>query len=79
MTSINFTQLEKAAIPSAEFVRAAVTFYGADRILWGSDFGNSQGTYAELVAKGIASTAKLNSAEKQAVLHNTGRRVYGRT
>ena len=46
--------------------------------MWGSDFGNSEGTYAELVKRGVSATAKLNAREKRAVLHDTGRTVYGR-
>lgn len=78
ITTMNFDALGKASLGAPEFVRAVVDFYGADHVMWGSDFGNSVGTYPELVNRALAATAKLNSRERENVLHDTGRAVYGR-
>jgi L-fuconolactonase len=76
LTTLNLELAEKANVSVPEFVRALVDFYGADHILWGSDFGNSPGTYPELVARALAAVSKLSPSEKREVLHNTGRSVY---
>ncbi len=58
-----------------EVLRRAVDFYGADKIMWGSDIGTSSGTYKEMVARAVESTRLLDDEERRKVLHDTGRRV----
>ena len=57
-------------------LRRAVDLYGAGHLMWGSDIGTSSGTYKEMVQRFLDSAALLNAAEKQAVFHDTGRRVF---
>lgn len=76
VTTINFNQLDGAGIDSAAFVRRLVDLYGADRVMWGSDFGNTAGTFEDMVARAEAATALLAPAERLAVLHDTGKRVF---
>ncbi|MGC3982344.1 MAG: amidohydrolase family protein [Steroidobacteraceae bacterium] len=63
-------------IDPAAFVRHAVDLYGADRVMWGSDIGQSNGTYAELVQLGKAMAARLSIGEQRKVLHDTAARVF---
>jgi L-fuconolactonase len=77
-TTINLDLLRESDLPSADFVRHLVDVYGADHVLWGSDIGNSAGTYKELINRILASTAKLSDAEKQVVLHDAGVKVFQR-
>jgi L-fuconolactonase len=77
-TTINLDFLREAHLPAPEFVRRLVTVYGADHVLWGSDLGNSGGTYPELVARIIDSTSKLTATERKKVLRDTGKAVFVR-
>lgn len=77
-TSVNIGQLTNAKLAPADLLRRAVDAFGADRILWGSDIGNSPGSYAELVRGAIAATAQLNADEQRKVLRDTGMRVFVR-
>lgn len=75
-TTLNSLALEKAKVPSEDFLRFAVQTYGADHIMWGSDTGNNKLEYGELVARGEAASTKLTSAEQHQVFHDTGKAVF---
>jgi predicted TIM-barrel fold metal-dependent hydrolase/ketosteroid isomerase-like protein len=75
-TTLNLQTLEKAKVPAADFVRFAVDTYGADRIMWGSDFGNTKREYADLVKSAVDSTAKLTLPEQRQMLRETARGVH---
>jgi predicted TIM-barrel fold metal-dependent hydrolase len=66
---------EQGVAPEA-VLRRAVNFFGADKVMWGSDIGTSSGTYKEMVERALASTVLLNEEERRKVLHDTGRRVF---
>jgi uncharacterized protein GlcG (DUF336 family)/predicted TIM-barrel fold metal-dependent hydrolase len=76
-TTINIHNLQAVdpSLSEAELLRRAVDVYGADHIMWGSDVGNSVGLYDELVGMMVEATSLLTDAEKQAVMHDTGKRV----
>jgi predicted TIM-barrel fold metal-dependent hydrolase len=74
-TSLSMDCIREQGLAVEKVLRRAVDFYGADKIMWGSDIGTSSGTYKEMVQRAIASTALLNEAERGKVLHDTGRRV----
>lgn len=75
-TSINLDILRESKVDSAEFLRRAVDFYGADRIMWGSDIGTSSGTYMDMVQRALEACRFLTARETDAVLHLTGSRVF---
>lgn len=75
-TSLNMDVIREKGIPPQAVLRRAVDFFGADKVMWGSDIGTSSGTYHEMVQRGIASTALLSDDERGKVLHDTGRRVF---
>lgn len=75
-TTINIEQLQAAKISTADFLRRVVDVYGADHVMWGSDVGNSTGTYEQLVDDAVAASAKLTADEKRKVFHDTGRSVF---
>jgi predicted TIM-barrel fold metal-dependent hydrolase len=75
-SSINIEALNEAKIPTADFLRHAVDVFGANRIMWGSDLGNSAGTFESLVEEAIAATAKLTPAERKWVLRDSGRTIH---
>ncbi|MET4576834.1 amidohydrolase family protein [Ottowia thiooxydans] len=75
-TSINLDICREMGIPADKVLRRAVDLYGADRVMWGSDIGTSSGTYKDMVQRAIDSTTLLSDAEKRAVFHDTGRRIF---
>lgn len=76
VTSLLFNRLKSANVSTAEFVRHVVDVFGADRVMWGSDQGNTLMPYKLMVQEAFEATALLNPAEKAQVLHDTGYRVF---
>ncbi len=76
ITTINLDVLRESNITVEGFVRRVVDVFGADRVMWGSDLGNSSGDYAEMIDRMVEATALLSVDERRAVMHDTGRRVF---
>jgi predicted TIM-barrel fold metal-dependent hydrolase len=74
-TSLIMDCIREGGVAPEAVLRRTVDFYGADKIMWGSDIGTSSGTYAEMVQRAIDSTMLLTDEERRKVLHDTGRRV----
>jgi predicted TIM-barrel fold metal-dependent hydrolase len=74
-TSLNMDVIREKGFLPEEVLRAVVDFYGADKVMWGSDIGTSSGTYAEMIERAKASTRLLTEDERRKVLHDTGRRI----
>jgi predicted TIM-barrel fold metal-dependent hydrolase len=77
-TTINLDSLDKAGISPAQFLRHAVAVFGADHLMWGSDFGNTPGEYSTMVERAIAATSLLKPRDRRRVLHDTGEAVFER-
>ncbi|MGC3982447.1 MAG: amidohydrolase family protein [Steroidobacteraceae bacterium] len=75
-STINLDFIQEAKLSAPDFVRKLVDVYGADHVLWGSDAGNTAGSYQELVGRIVGATTKLTDAEKHKVLHDTGKGVF---
>jgi predicted TIM-barrel fold metal-dependent hydrolase len=75
-TSLNMDAIHMANVAPEDVLRVAVDFFGAHKVMWGSDIGTSSGTYQDMVARAHASTVHLTDDEKRLVLHDTGRRVF---
>ena len=78
LSTINLDYFQTAKIDSAEFLRTAVDLFGADRIMWGSDLGNTLEPYAEMAARARKAAALLTAEERRKVLCETGRRLFSR-
>lgn len=74
-TSLNMDVIREKGVAPESVLRRAVDFFGADKVMWGSDIGTSSGTYKEMVQRGMDSTSLLTAQERQQVLHDTGRAV----
>lgn len=74
-TSLIMDVIREQGVPVENVLRRAVDFFGADKIMWGSDIGTSSGTYKEMVKRAIDSTVLLNDEERAKVLHDTGHGV----
>ena len=78
ITEINFERLVKAGVASAGLIRRMVDSFGPERLIWGSDIGQSMlWNYAEKVAMVRASTELLSDPEARAMLHDNAARIYG--
>jgi L-fuconolactonase len=78
VTDINFDRLEENHFDSAAFVRVLADRFGAGRLLWGSDVGQSPAPYREKLERLCASAALLSASEQSDFLGGTAQRIYGR-
>jgi predicted TIM-barrel fold metal-dependent hydrolase len=76
-STINLAKLATAGIPAAPVIEHLVDAFGAQRIMWGSDIGQSRGGYGEMVAMANAAVSTLTADDREQVLVRTGRTVYG--
>lgn len=74
-TSLNMDFIREKGIVPHEVLRRVVDFYGADKVMWGSDIGTSSGTYAEMIERANESMQLLTEDERRKVFHDTARRV----
>ena len=77
VTDINFDRLEEAGLDSAAFVGALAARFGADRLLWGSDVGQSPAPYDEKIARLKAAGAALPEDDRERFFGATAWRLYG--
>ena len=78
ITEINMEQLVKAGRRAPHLIRRMVDVFGPDRLVWGSDIGQSMlWTYAQKVAMAIDATAWLTEDEAARFLHDNAARLYG--
>jgi predicted TIM-barrel fold metal-dependent hydrolase len=75
-TSLNMDVAFVREVAPEKVLRRAVDFFGADKVMWGSDIGTSSGTYKDMVRRGLESTALLTADERRKVMHDTGRRIF---
>jgi L-fuconolactonase len=75
-TQINLNRFRETGIDAAQFVRRIVDTYGAGRVMWGSDYGNTKDAYPDMVAQAIAATSLLSDTERARVLHDNGARLF---
>lgn len=78
ITEINMERLVKADVRPADFVRRLVDSFGEDRLIWGSDIGQSMlWTYEEKVQMARDAAQLLSETEACKFLHDNGARIYG--
>jgi predicted TIM-barrel fold metal-dependent hydrolase len=78
LTEVNMERLHTAGISAARVVRRLADSFGADRLVWGSDVGQSlRWTYAEKASMGRAAADFLSSSERALFLHDNAARLYG--
>jgi predicted TIM-barrel fold metal-dependent hydrolase len=78
LTTINFRRFDEAGVDAARFVRDAADMFGAGRMMWGSDVGNTPETFAQMTARARSAAALLNAGERRAFLHDNGRALFAR-
>jgi predicted TIM-barrel fold metal-dependent hydrolase len=75
-TTNNIDELTAQGRATAPFLRHAVDVFGADRLMWGSDAGNTLRPYPGMVADAVAATAALTTVERRRVLHDNGQAMF---
>jgi predicted TIM-barrel fold metal-dependent hydrolase len=78
LTTITLDNLKTGNVAAAPFLRHVVDTYGADHVMWGSDYGNTPGEFAEMVGRATEATSLLTQRERRAVLHDTGKAIFAR-
>lgn len=77
ITEINMERLAAANVRPAHLVRRMVDSFGPDRLMWGSDIGQSMlWSYEEKVTMAHAATDWLNPDESQKFLYGNAARIY---
>ena len=77
LTGLNLEYLEAMHVDAARFVRRFADEFGADRMLCGTDVGQTRGPYARIVGEIRGALALLDEREREAVLFGTARRIFG--
>lgn len=78
ITEINMERLAAAGVRPAHIVRRMVDGFGPDRLMWGSDVGQSMlWNYAEKAAMARAAADFLTEEEARRFFHDNAARVYG--
>jgi L-fuconolactonase len=76
VTSLNFGRLRREGVDAGRFIRAAADLFGAGRLMWGSDFGNTLTEYSLLTKDARQSGELLNDGERRAYFHDTAARLF---
>lgn len=78
ITEINMERLVKSGVRPADLVRRMIDRFGPDRLVWGSDVGQSMlWSYPEKIAMAKASAERLSEDEARRFLHDNAARIYG--
>jgi predicted TIM-barrel fold metal-dependent hydrolase len=75
-TTINLHRMADAGSPASPMLSYLVAQFGADKIMWGSDLGQSKGSYSEMVALLKASAIDLQEADRAAIFGKTCQRAF---
>jgi predicted TIM-barrel fold metal-dependent hydrolase len=77
ITEINMERLVKADVPAAGLIRRMVDVFGPDRLVWGSDVGQSMlWDYATKVRMATEACEQLSPDEARKFLHDNAARIY---
>jgi L-fuconolactonase len=76
-STINLAKLVVEDRPAAPVIEHLTAAFGAHRLLWGSDIGQSKASYEQMRAMADAAVAGLSGDERRQLLYDTGKAVYG--
>ena len=77
VTDINFERLEDAGHALPDFVGRLAGLVGTERLIWGSDVGQSTAPYGEMLDRARHAAAGLGEAGQRAFLGGNAARLYG--
>ena len=76
VTDINFERLEDTGYDLAAFVGGLAELVGEERLVWGSDVGQSTASYGEMLARARHAAAGLSEAGRAALLGGNAALLY---
>jgi predicted TIM-barrel fold metal-dependent hydrolase len=76
VTDINFERLEDMGYDLAAFARRLADLVGEERLVWGSDVGQSTAPYGEMLARARHAASGLSDAGRAAFLGGNAARLY---
>jgi L-fuconolactonase len=75
-TPVVTKRLNECGADVQAFMSKLVAEFGSGRIAWGSNWPNSPGTLAEILAEGKAGIAHLSQSDQDAILGGTALKLY---
>lgn len=75
-TTLLIEQLHAAKVPAGPFLKHVVKIYGADKMVWGTDVGNTQGAMSDFVHHALDSAKGLSLRQQRAIFHDTAKRIF---
>jgi predicted TIM-barrel fold metal-dependent hydrolase len=75
-TNLLIGQLKEGSVPLAPFVEFSANTFGADKMIWGSDYGNTPGRMVDLVYEALESAERLSLVQQKAMFFNTADRIH---
>ena len=75
-TNLLIDQLWTGQVPLTPFVEYSAETFGTDKILWGSDYGNTPGQMADLVNVALQSARTLPQGQQKAMFFDTADRIH---
>jgi L-fuconolactonase len=76
LSMINLKRWAADGIDAAPVIEQVVAAFGADRVMWGSDVGNTPGGYGDMTTRAQSACAGLSEPDQQKIFHDTAARVY---
>ena len=77
LTEVNMERLHTAGIAPERVVRRLADSFGAERLVWGSDVGQSlRWSYADKASMGRTAAGFLSESERALFLHDNAARIY---
>jgi predicted TIM-barrel fold metal-dependent hydrolase len=76
-TEINVERMQERGAEPARLLRRMADCFGAERLVWGSDVGQSmKWPFADKVRHALESAALLDTRERSLYLHDNASRIY---
>jgi predicted TIM-barrel fold metal-dependent hydrolase len=76
-TEINVERMQERGVEPAQVLRRMADVFGAERLVWGSDVGQSmKWPFADKVRHAVESAALLDERERSLYLHDNASRIY---
>jgi L-fuconolactonase len=75
-TTIPLGRLDSSGVDPAPIIARVVALFGAERVMWGSDIGQSPGAYEHMVELARGAVRALTAAQQDCLLSRSALSVY---
>lgn len=76
VTTVNFRKAAKGNSTPKDFMKALREGFGAERLLWGSNFPSSEGALSEHVQMALDASRDFSDAERDAFMGGNAKRIF---